>query len=132
MDQGRRRWRWVAAAAALLVVVMATVALLPRSEGPRATALTIQSAEVDGEVAIDARPWGTAVHLDLEGLPQRDRYVAWVVDDTGLREQAATWGPTSAGIARLNGSSSIPTDRVVSVLVTDAAGSETLVTALAG
>ena len=132
LDRGRRRWRWVAAAAALLAVVMATVALLPRSEGPEAIALAIQSTGADGEVAIDARPWGTAVHLDLEGLPQRDRYVAWVVDDTGARQQAATWGPTPTGIARLEGASSIPTDRVVSVVVTDAAGSDVLVTALAG
>ena len=131
-DQGRRRWRWAAAAAALLAVVMATVALLPRSDGPEAMALRIQSTGVVGEVTIDARQWGTAVHLDLEGLPQRDRYVAWVVDATGAREQAATWGPTPAGIARLDGASSITADRVVSVVVTDAGGTETLVTALAG
>jgi hypothetical protein len=94
--------------------------------------LAIQSTAVAGEVAIDARPWGTAVHIDLEGLPQRDRYVAWVVDAAGLRQQAATWGPTPAGVARLDGASSIPADRVVSVLVTDSSGAETLVAAVAG
>ena len=131
VDQGRRRWRWAAAVAGLLAVVMATVALLPRSEGPEAMALTIESTGVEGEVTIDARPWGTAVHLDLEGLPQRDRYVAWVVDETGTRQQAATWGPTPTGVARLDGASSFPADRVMSVVVTDAGGTETLVIALA-
>jgi anti-sigma-K factor RskA len=132
MVRSRGRWRWAAAAAAVLAVVLGAMTMLPRSEGPDATPLAIQSTEASGEVAIEARPWGTAVHLDLEGLPQRDRYVVWVVDDAGGKQQAATWGPTPAGIAFLAGASSTPADRVTAVVVTGPDGAEALVTATVG
>jgi len=119
-------------AAALIAVAVAAVALFSGSAGPSATVLAIESPIVTGEVTIDARTWGTAVHLELEGLPQRDRYVAWVVDDGGNRQQAATWGPTPTGAARLDGASSTPTNRVTAVVVTDATGDETLLTAING
>lgn len=132
LARSRRWWRLAAAAAALIAVAVAAVALFSGSAGPSATVLAIESPIVTGEVTIDARTWGTAVHLELEGLPQRDRYVAWVVDDGGNRQQAATWGPTPTGAARLDGASSTPTDRVTAVVVTDATGDETLLTAISG
>ena len=132
LTRSRGSWRWAAGAAALVAIVMATVVVFPGADESGAIELTVEPGTVTGVVAIDSRAWGTALHLELEGLPQRDRYVAWVVDAAGERQQAATWGPTAAGAARLDGASSIPTTRVAAVVVTNGDGAETLLTAVAG
>ena len=132
LTKSRRSWRWAAGAAALVALAMAAVAVFPGSEDSGAIELAVEPGAVTGVVAIESRSWGTALHLELEGLPRRDRYVAWVVDDAGERQQAATWGPTAEGRARLNGASSIPTTRVIAVVVTDGNGAETLLTARTG
>jgi anti-sigma factor RsiW len=132
LTKSRRSWRWAAGAAALVALAMAAVAVFPGSEDSDAIELAVEPGAVTGVVAIESRSWGTALHLELEGLPRRDRYVAWVVDDAGERQQAATWGPTAEGRARLDGASSIPTTRVIAVVVTDGNGAETLLTARTG
>ena len=132
LARSRRSWRWVAGAAALAAIAMAAVAAFPGSEDSDAIELAVEPGAVTGVVAIESRAWGTALHLELEGLPRRDRYVAWVVDAAGERQQAATWGPTAEGRARLDGASSIPTTRVIAVVVTDGNGAETLLTARTG
>lgn len=131
LSRSRRRWRVLAAAAALAAAVVAVATLLPDGEDRPGTSLALEPGTVTGEIVIDARPWGTALHIDLAGLPHRDRYVAWVIDASGDRQQAATWGPTPAGIAILDGASSIPTDRVVSVAVGGAGEPDPLVTGVA-
>lgn len=132
LGRSRRFWRVGAMAAAVAAIVIAVVALLPGPGESEATALAVQPGDVTGAVTIEGRAWGTAVHLELANLPRREAYVAWVVDSEGARQQCATWGPTSAGVARLDGASSIPFDRVTAVVVTAADGSETLLMALAG
>ena len=55
--------------------------------------------------------------------------MVWVVDVDGNRQQAATWGPTPAGKAVVQGASSIDLERVVEIAVTDGSGSEQLLSA---
>jgi anti-sigma-K factor RskA len=129
LARSRRAWRMGAVAAAVAAIVVAIVALLPGSE-ESGTALALQPGDVTGAVTIEGWTWGTSVHLELANLPQRESYVAWVVDREGTRQQCAAWGPTAAGRARLDGASSIPFDRVTAVVITSADGSETLLTAL--
>ena len=130
--RSRRAWRVGAVTAAVAAIVIAVVAVFPGSGETGATVLALQPGDVTGEVTIEGRVWGTAVHLELANLPQRDAYVAWVVDQGGSRQQCASWGPTPTGVARLDGASSIAIDRVTAVVVTSADGSETLLTALTG
>lgn len=131
LARSRRAWRMGTLAAAAAAVVVAIVALFPGSE-ESGTALALQPGDVTGAVTIEGWTWGTSVHLELANLPQRENYVAWVVDAEGGRQQCAVWGPTPAGRARVTGASSIPFDRVTAVVVTSADGSETLLTAVAG
>jgi len=132
LARSRRTWRLGALAAAGVAIVFAAVALLPGSTGSGATALAVQPGDVTGEVTIDGRAWGTAIHFELANLPQREAYVAWVVDGEGDRHPCAWWGPTPTGVVRLDGASGIPFDQVNAVVVTARDGSETLLTALAG
>jgi anti-sigma-K factor RskA len=133
LTRSRRWWRWSAVAAAVVALVLAVVAVLPDGDrGPQGTALTVEPGPVSGAVVIESRAWGTYLHLDLADLPERDRYVAWVVDDAGQWQQAATWGLSPEGKARLGGASSIQADAVASVVVTDPDRTEVLLTAVAG
>lgn len=127
LRRSRLRWRWAAGIAAALLVFALVLPRVPPSEGP--VPLAFVAAEATGEVAMGARPWGTAVFLTLDDLPPRERYVVWVVDDAGNRQQAATWGPTPTGKAIVQGASSIPADRVVAITVTDGSGAEALLSA---
>jgi anti-sigma factor RsiW len=128
--RSRRVWMVGALAAAAAAIVVAIVALLPGSE-ESGTALALQPGDVTGAVTVEGWTWGTSVHLELANLPQRESYVAWVVDADGSRQQCAAWGPTPAGTARVTGASSIPIDRVTAVVVTAEDGSETLLLAVA-
>ncbi len=127
LRRSRAAWRWVAGVAAGLLLFTLVLPRLPTEDA--SVTLVVATADASGEVAIEARPWGTAVSLTLDDLPARDRYVAWVVARDGTRQQAATWGPTPTGRAIVRGASSIPTERVVEVAVTDGSGTETLLTA---
>lgn len=131
LARSRRRWQWVAALLTLVVLVIGGVALTDDRPDAEARVLAVDSGSITGEVALESRAWGTALHIELAGLPQRDDYAAWVVDDIGNRQQAAAWGPTPAGIALLDGASSVPADRVFEVVVTAGESGETLVSVAA-
>jgi len=132
LARSRRWWRRSAVVAAVVALVLSVAALRPDPAETPGTPLVVQPGPVSGDVSIDSRAWGTYVHLEIAGLPEMDRYVVWVVADTGEWQQAATWGPTSRGFARLGGASSIAVEDVASVVVTDGDRSETLLTAIPG
>ncbi|MDX1689703.1 MAG: zf-HC2 domain-containing protein [Acidimicrobiia bacterium] len=122
--RSRRRWRWVATIAAAAAVVLLAVLVRPAPAPEPDRVAPVASGPVIGAVTLHERAWGTALSIELEGLPQRDRYVLWVVGPGGMREQAAIWGPTPAGVAIVAGASSIPTGEVRAVVVADGTGSE--------
>lgn len=126
----RRRHRGAAlSVAAALVVVLGTAAVL--AQGPGSTTLPLTAtdgAAVTGETSLSARPWGTSVELDLQGLPAGRRFVAWVVSPTGQRQRAATWGSTPDGAAVVTGAVALPADEVAEVLVGDSEGTVLLST----
>jgi len=132
LARSRRRWR-VAAIAAVIATVVALAPWQALDAGdPGGRVLAVESESVTGDVVVVERLWGTAVRLELAGLPQRDRYVAWVVTGDGGREQAAIWGPTPAGRALVDGASAISTSDVVAVVVTAGDGDEILASATVG
>lgn len=115
--QTRRAWltaaaAGVAAAAALAVTVGPNVDDPPApasSTGPAADiAMAPQGAgPSSGRAGLEGRAWGTAVSLELQRLPAGTSFVAWAIAHDGRREQAATWGSTPTGAARLSGATTI-------------------------
>lgn len=133
--RSRRRWRWAAGAAAACVVVLGGVALaLADDDGAstrdRGAVLAFaDGAAAAGEIVVDERPWGTYVHVSLEGLPPADGYELWVVDREGGWHAAGSWGPTADGSARLGGSSELALADIDRVVVTTTDRGEELLVA---
>ena len=123
----RRRWRTTAgllAAAALVLVAFGVASLLldlDEDDGPRTERIELAFdavGDTTGAIAVDERGWGTYVHVAVEGLPARERYQLWAVDDTGAWHEAGSWGPSPGGAAALGGSVHLPLDEIDHLLVT--------------
>ena len=108
-----RRWRRatvVSAAAATIVAVLfgAPLGHTQTSSPPEGTALVAAAGvSASGSALLQAKPWGTAVSLQLQGLPQGDGFTAWVTAPNGTRSIAATWTPAPNGRATLTGAANI-------------------------
>jgi anti-sigma factor RsiW len=122
----RRTLRVWQAAAATLAVTVALVAWAPWQVEPELDAVVATAqpvtAPVAGQAELLAWEWGTTVRLEVVGLPERDTYVLWAVDDDGRRQQAGTWGRTSDNNARVVGASAILRDALARVEITDPEG----------
>ena len=126
--QSRKRWQWIASAAAVIAVVAMVVSSLPTSR--QETVWIVESSvSATGTIELESRAWGTAIHLDLADLPLREGYIAWVIDNSGNKQQVAVWGPTDGGVAVLDSTSSVTLDDVSIVAVTGLDGLEPLLTA---
>ena len=115
------------AAGAVLVFLGAVGALLVSAavagpDGPPGTPLIGASAGAHGQTKLESKPWGTAVALDLTGLPAGERFIAWVLADDGTLDQAATWSSTPDGRAHVTGASAITRRDVARLRVTTAEG----------
>ncbi len=144
LRSSRRRWRIAAAssaAAALLIAGAGVVAVTgtngmgeesdPPSwaEGPIVPA-AITSTQADTTwISTSARGWGTEIHVDLLGLPQRSQYQLWVVDADGVWTQSSTWGPTPSGGADITGATSVAADALDRIVVTSDDRDEILIDA---
>jgi Putative zinc-finger len=101
-----RRWALgvAAAAAAAVVAVLGVEALSDDQPAPPeqvAAAPSAQAQGSDGGVVLDVdlwrRAWGTAVHVDVSGVPGGSRCSLVAVGVDGTREVAATWTVPSNG-----------------------------------
>ena len=139
LRSSRSRWRIVAVtsvAAALFAIVAVTVVTsgdgpdTPTwSEGPNVAA-AITSTEADtAAVYTSERGWGTEIHVELVGLPQRPQYQLWVIDADGVWMQSSTWGPTPSGGAAVTGATSVMVDALDRIVVTSQDREEILVDA---
>jgi hypothetical protein len=63
-----------------------------------------------------------SVALDVTRLQGDGPFICQVRNDTGEVEQAAVWGPTSTGNAKVIGASSIQLRNVSAIAVADIAG----------
>ncbi len=132
LRRSRRRWQGVAAAAAVAAVATMVVGAWPDTgDAPTGAAPVpvVRSQLEEAAISTEARPWGTEVHVELSGLPQRTVYRLWTVDRSGNRIQAATWGPTDNGVALVVGASSSAADDLHRVLVTGVDDEDVLVEA---
>jgi anti-sigma factor RsiW len=131
-----RRWKLVATAAA---VVAGMSGVLPQvlptgaSGPPPATVtasgtpatMTASGTPLDamtgvtavGSGSMEQRTWGTALQLELTGLPPAAGYRAYVMARNGRTEVAANWGTTPGGRVTINGTTGIPLDQLASVQI---------------
>lgn len=118
----RRLHRWqagtaiVTAAAAVAVLLAVGPGLTDRAPSPRPL-VAARGVSATGQMTLEPRPWGTAVHLRLRDLPPAASYTAWVVDDAGDRSAVATWGSTEDGGAAVTGATALPSRRLRSLTV---------------
>ncbi len=118
----RRLHRWQAATAlitaAAAVAALLTVAPSLTHRAPAARPLVAsEGVSASGQLRLEPRPWGTAVHLRLHHLPPAPSYTAWAVDDRGVRSAVATWGPTGDGSAEVTGATALPPARLRSLTI---------------
>lgn len=130
---GRRRlWRWRAVALAAGIVAVTALAIPPlvAAAAPRTALVTAAGTSAGGTGRLSERPWGTAVELDLSGLPSESGYRAYALSRDGGSEIAASWGATADGHAAITGATALSRADISSVQIRTASG-RTLLT-LAG
>lgn len=133
MKRSRTRWRWLAAVAAVVAVVALVAPIVTGPEPLEGTVVVFEPASpASGSVLVEEKAWGTAVAIELSGLPESDTYVAWAVSGTGEWEQMATWGPTPSLSAKLSGASSMAPGELAAIVVTTGDRSETVARADVG
>ena len=101
----------------MLLAVIGGVFLWSRSESASVApdaALTV-TGDATGEIRLTARGWGVAIEAELAELPGYDVYELWIIDSTGQRQLAASWGPTGQRRAHLWGASSLDFSQVTTV-----------------
>jgi len=129
LSRSRNRWRWIAGTAA--VVILALGFTVTTESSTSGTEMVVQTDSIaTGSVSLDARPWGTAITLDLEELPPNQTYVAWAIDQNGEQQQVAVWGPTPNSSANVSGASSFTTVDLERIVVTSQDESEALFVAI--
>lgn len=80
----------------------------PTPPTPGGVALVAEAGvTATGTATVVAKPWGTAITLQLQGLPQGASFTAWVTAADGTRALAATWSSTPTGNAVLSGAANI-------------------------
>lgn len=118
----RRRHLFVAAAVAVLVAVPLGLGLASLSDDGRRLAMTALPAAggLTASALVDARDWGSAVTLQVDGDAPADRIKVVVWDRAGDREVAGWWGTDTGGRLTCDGATSFHADDVAHVAVQDA------------
>jgi hypothetical protein len=102
-----------AASAVLLVAGLVVTNMLGREDIPvPPDVAAVRGPAATGQAQLTAKRWGTEIQLELTGLPTDGPFTLWVIADDGSRQQAAAWGPTPVGRARLVGATSVPRERL--------------------
>lgn len=128
------RVRWLAAAAIVLIAAAIgygvirgnTVAQAPRSlPSPQLVTAQFEPAAgsgLSGEAVLTPKLWGVSVSLDVSRLQGDGPFICQVRNSRGEVEQAAVWGPTPTGNAKVTGASSIQLRNVSAIAVADSSG----------
>ena len=133
-ESRRAQVRWLAAAAVVLVAVAVGIGVirggqenappqvLPSAELITARFQAAQGSGMSGEAVLTPKMWGVSVALDMTKLRGEGPFKCQVRGAQGQLEQAATWGPTVSGNAKVIGASSIQLGNVRSIEVADQRG----------
>ena len=133
-ENRRARVRWLAAAAVVLVAAAIGFGVLRGGEQDRppqalpspelvtARFEAAQGSGMTGQAVLTPKQWGVSVALDVTKLRGEGPFLCQVRSMQGQVEQAAIWGPTHSGNAKVIGASSIQLRNVQSVTVADRDG----------
>jgi hypothetical protein len=115
----RRMLGWkVAAAAAVVAAVLAGALPQLITSGAGGTPMAVMTGvTAAGMGSMDQREWGTAVHLELTGLPPAPGYRAYATARDGRTEVAANWGASPDGRATVLGTTAIPRSELASIQI---------------
>jgi hypothetical protein len=123
--------RWLAAAAVVLVAAAIGVGVLRGGRettpplvlpSPQLVTAQFEAAEgsgMTGQAVLTPKLWGVSVALDMTKLHGEGPFLCQVRSMQGQVEQAAVWGLTPSGNAKVIGASSIQLRNVRSVSVAD-------------
>jgi anti-sigma factor RsiW len=121
--------RTILAAVAVAVAVIAAVIAMPRigsaPERPAAATVALRPAagyDTVGSATLTAKPWGTAMTLQLEGMPPSGPFRLEVTGPGGSSEVTATWGETPTGAAVVSAATALTPEEVHVIRVVGAAG----------
>jgi hypothetical protein len=128
------RVRWLAAAAIVLIAAVIGAGVVT-SNNNQPTPLAAPSpalvtarfepaagSGLSGEAIITPKVWGVAVALDVSRLQGSGPFYCQVRNANGDIQQAAVWGPTPTGSAKVTGASSIKMDSVSAIAIADSEG----------
>jgi hypothetical protein len=133
-EDRRARVRWLAAAAVVLVAAAIGFGVvrgdrearppqvLPSPQLVTAQFEAAQGSGLTGQAVLTPKQWGVSVALDVTKLRGEGPFKCQVRSMQGEVEQAAIWGPTQSGNAKVIGASSIQLRNVQSVTVADRDG----------
>jgi len=133
-DRRLARVRWLAAAAVVLIAAAIGFGVLTDDHGgppsqvlpsPQLVTAPFESAAgsgLSGQAVLTPKVWGVSVALDVTRLPGNGPFICQVHNASGGVEQAAIWGPTPSGNAKVIGASSIQLRNVSTVTVSDKQG----------
>ena len=127
--------RWLAAAAVVLVAAAISVGVIRSSNrettptqvlpSPQLVTAQFEAAQgsgMTGQAVLTPKLWGVSVALDMTKLRGEGPFLCEVRSMQGKVEQAATWGVTPSGNAKVIGASSFQLRDVSSVRIADHAG----------
>jgi anti-sigma factor RsiW len=133
-DRRIARVRWLAAAAVVLIAAAIGFGVVTNDRShptpqalpsPQLVTAQFESAAgsgLSGEAILTPKAWGVAVSLDVSRLQGDGPFVCQVRNADGEVEQAAIWGPTPTGSAKVTGASSIQMRNVAAVAIADSQG----------
>ena len=137
-ERGRQRRiagvRWLAAAAVVLIAAVIGFGVITSDRSgppvqslpsPQLVTAQFESEEgsgLTGEAVLTPKTWGVSVSLDVSRLEGDGPFVCQVRNAAGQVEQAAIWGATPTGNAKVIGASSIQMRDVSAVSVADRNG----------
>lgn len=124
LQRGRR---WLGAAAAALVVLVAALVvtgIAGRQFGDDATTMSASSGPVHASATLEPVATGSRLTLRLRGVAAEERCRLVAFADDGRSEVAATWKATYAGTATISGTTGIPAVSLDSLVVETLDGRE--------
>ena len=125
-SQRRSLARLAVAAVTVAALTAGGGALLSSEDAPHPGAAVpfgaATGSAASGQATLLAKPWGTAITVDLAGLPPTGSFVLRTTGRDGTREQAAAWAATTNGVVTVVGATSISTADVAEVAVVGSRG----------
>jgi hypothetical protein len=133
-DRRLARVRWLAAAAVVVIAAVIgfgvvtgdrsrpTPQVLPSPQLVTAQFESAAGSGLSGEAILTPKVWGVSVSLDVTRLQGDGPFICQVRNANGDVEQAAIWGPTPTGSAKVTGASSIQLRNVSAVAIADRQG----------